>query len=434
MTANTSLERRVAEHYASEPPLRAPDRVLHAALATIDTTPQRRGVFAPWRFAYMNAYAKVAAAAVVAIAVAAIGLWQFGGIGNPRPGPTPGPSPTPGASPTVAPSASLAPDPTQPFTSNMHGVSMSHPAGWAVTEATTPWTTPDLPGFGDTSADLISDSVLQDHLFMVIASQPLAGVAGPAWADTVGLTEPCPTSERITVDGAEGRLITCNPMRALFWTDDRGYLILLYRSSDEPWLDDAYTTEWFQEVLATVQILPPVSGTADMFVRPFDYVLPGAPVFDYGTTNASYWEVRVPAYNDAGAPGGLIVQAIGGGRADPCNAESAVVPLDSGPDSVIQYLRTIPELTVTDASDTTVDGRPARQATVTATGGGADCAALWLWGEQTESFITDLELRLVVVDVDGEHIVVTIFGEPENPELPALADGIIGSFDFATTE
>jgi hypothetical protein len=427
MTAKTNLERRVAEHYASEPQLRAPDRVLHAALATIDTTKQRRDLLAPWRFTDMNAYSKVAAAAVVAIAVAAIGLWQLGGTGQI------GPSPTPIPTTTLAPSASQPAAPTTNFTSNMHGIQLLVPTGWAMTEATTSWTATDLPGFGQTSADLIVDSARDDHLFLAIASQPLGSAAGPAWADTLEATEPCPTSEPIVVDGAEGRFVTCNPIRAPFWTDDRGYLILLYRSPDEPGLDDTYTSAWFQEVLATVQILPPVTGTADTFVRPFDYMLPGAPVFDYGATEEMYWEVRVPAYNDGGHPGGLIVQAIDG-LVDPCDGESAASPLDRGADSVIEYLRTIPELAVTDESETTVDGLPAKQVTVIATAGGTDCPEPWVWAGTAEPFLTGLELRLVVLDVDGEHVAVTIYGEPENPELPALADGIIGSFDFAATE
>jgi hypothetical protein len=429
MTANTNLERRLAEHYASEPQLRAPDRVLHAALASIETTKQRRDLLAPWRFAYMNAYTKVAAAAVVAIALVAIGLWQFGGIGNPRPSP----SATLIPSPTVAPTASQPPPLTEAFTSNMHGITMAYPAGWAVTQARESWTTLELAGFGDSPADFIYDAGLPAaHLFLEIASQPLAGASGPAWADTI-VDEPCETSEPITVDGAEGRLISCTRLRAMFWSEDRGYVVVLHRSPDQGWLDDVYNAAWFQEVLATVQILPPVVGTADMFVRPFDYVLPGAPVFDYGATEERYWEVRVPAYNDGGHPGGLIVQAIDG-LVDPCDGESAVLPLDPGADSVIEYLRSIPELAVTDESDTTVDGRPAKQVTVTATAGGADCPEPWVWAETAEPFLSGLVLRLVVVDVDGEHVVMTVYGEPENPELPALADGIIGSFDFAVTE
>ena len=86
MTANTNLERRVPEHYASEPQLRAPDRVLHAALATIDTTRQRRGLFASWRFTKRN-YAKVAIV-VVLIALATAGLLV---LGNTLPQPVPSP-------------------------------------------------------------------------------------------------------------------------------------------------------------------------------------------------------------------------------------------------------------------------------------------------------------------------------------------------------
>ena len=46
---------RIADYYATEAPPRAPDRVLEAALATIDTTRQRRALIRmPWRFPIMN--------------------------------------------------------------------------------------------------------------------------------------------------------------------------------------------------------------------------------------------------------------------------------------------------------------------------------------------------------------------------------------------
>src|SRR5262245_66662421 len=85
MTATRDLARRLEAFYAAEPPHRAPDRVLRLALESIDTTPQRRGLLAPWRFPAMNTYAKLAAVAVVAIAVGAIGLWQLAGSGTPHP-------------------------------------------------------------------------------------------------------------------------------------------------------------------------------------------------------------------------------------------------------------------------------------------------------------------------------------------------------------
>lgn len=85
MSAPRDLERRLEDHYASETLLRAPDRVLHAALASVERSPQRRG-FAAWRLRHVNAYAKVLAAAVVAIATAAMGL-AIVGITTPRPVP-----------------------------------------------------------------------------------------------------------------------------------------------------------------------------------------------------------------------------------------------------------------------------------------------------------------------------------------------------------
>ena len=177
--------------------------------------------------------------------------------------------------------------------------------------------------------------------------------------------------------------------------------------------------------------LPPASvvNRASAFVRPFTYSLPITPTFDFGSMTQRYFEVRVPKWADAGHPGGLIIQAIGGGRVDPCDRASASLPLDRGPEAVFDYLGSIPELTITDVSATTVDGRPARQATVTATETDA-CPELHVWAEEGEQFIAGPILRLIAVDVDGEHMVVTIFGESDVPEWPALADYIVGSIRF----
>jgi len=255
MTTTRNLEHRLAEHFTREAPTRAPAWILPSALTTIETTRQRRGLTAPWRFPNMSIYARVAAAAVVMIAVGAIVLWQRPSTGVPTP------TATPVATSTVAPSAPQPPALTGIFTSNMYGLSLSYPAGWANRPATTPWTTPDLPRYPDPSGDALYDPARTDNLFMKIASQPLAGASGPAWADTIGATESCATSEPITVDGAEGRLITCNPMRALFWTDGRGYLVLFYLSPDDLSLERAYTVAWFESVLATVRIQPADGGT-----------------------------------------------------------------------------------------------------------------------------------------------------------------------------
>ena len=177
--------------------------------------------------------------------------------------------------------------------------------------------------------------------------------------------------------------------------------------------------------------LPPASfvNRASAFVRPFTYSLPIAPTFDFGAMTQRYFEVRVPEWADDGHPGGLIVQAIGGGRADPCDAASDPLPLDRGPEAVFDYLASIPELAMTETSAVTVDGRPALQARVTAAERDG-CPELHVWAEEGEPFITGPSLRLIAVDVDGEPMVVTIFGEPDIPEWPALADFIVESIRF----
>lgn len=69
------LEGRLADYYASGAPLRAPDRVFEAALATIDTTAQRRAFLrAPRGSLGMNTLARFATAAVAVTVVGAVGF------------------------------------------------------------------------------------------------------------------------------------------------------------------------------------------------------------------------------------------------------------------------------------------------------------------------------------------------------------------------
>jgi hypothetical protein len=284
MSANRNLERRLADHYVAEAPRRAPDWILGDVLTTIDTTPQRRGLLAPWRSLPMPTYAKLAAAAVAVAAVVVIGVWQLG------------PPPGPGA-PTV-------PSTAQPSAS-----------------------TPATPG-------------------------PTA----------------VPTAR---------------------------------------------------------------TGIADSFVRPFSFVLPGVPTFEIASSTDRYFEARVPEWfeDQPSHMGGLIIQAVGGGLTDPCDRTSTPMPLQSDPEGVFTYLKGIPGVTVTNESPTTVDGRPARQATLVATTS-ADCPEIWAWQHPSGSFITGAPLRVIAFDVDAEPIVIAIFGEPENPDLPALADEILASLTF----
>lgn len=177
------------------------------------------------------------------------------------------------------------------------------------------------------------------------------------------------------------------------------------------------------------------SGTVQrttMFRQPFSYVLPAAVEFDLGPDyGPTYFEVRVPEFADAGKPSGVMVQAIGGGRIDPCVVAPTIRPIAAGPQAVIDYLKTIPALAVTEESAASVGGLPARQATVRANSESATCPEVWPWAEGgPESMPGGTDLRIVAVDVGGEHIVLTVYGEAVNPAWATMADELIGSIQF----
>jgi hypothetical protein len=172
--------------------------------------------------------------------------------------------------------------------------------------------------------------------------------------------------------------------------------------------------------------------TSGNFAVPFSYVLPQGVEFDYGTRNLTYFEIRIPAAAEAGHPAGVIVQAIAGGRADPCDPESPYLQIDRGPQAVIDYLKTIPDLTVTNESPASVGELPGFQAYVTAGTESPTCEEIYPWVPE-EAFTAiprELVVRIVAVDVQGEHVTFTVFGESSNPGWPEMSEELIDSFRF----
>jgi hypothetical protein len=273
MSEQRDLSRRLAEFYADEAPSRAPDWVLRDSLAAIETIEQPRLLLgARRRFHLMSTNLRVAAAVVAVVALGAV-AWQLlpgtGGTGgDPTPTPTLAPTPTPTLAPTPTPTAAPTPTPAPtaaPFggthVSDLYGVAVSYPDGWTVESGTEPWTLHSLPGFGSplSTADYIHSPAYPDQLFIMLSSHvPDASETGPAWADALDAApDPgsCGTFDAITVANLEGRLYSCNePLRAVFWSTDRGYLVSVYRSNDVPWADDAYGAAWFNEFLTHVGI------------------------------------------------------------------------------------------------------------------------------------------------------------------------------------
>ena len=159
-------------------------------------------------------------------------------------------APTPTA--TVAPTA---PPLTGSFTSSIHGISLSYPAGWSTKPATEPWTTEGRPDFPDPNVDVIHDPVEVDSLFVGVASQPLAGKTDDQWAADLLAGEDCGPTEPVTIDGAAGLLGEC--LFATVTIDGRGYFVWLYTpTTNEGLLFAPYDRAWFEQLLATVDLRP----------------------------------------------------------------------------------------------------------------------------------------------------------------------------------
>jgi hypothetical protein len=148
MNANNDPE-MVLMAWLDEGPTDLPDVTRRAILTALPTTPQaRRGLLAPWRFPTMNMFAR--GAAVLVVAVVAIGalalLGPGGGVGAPSP------SPVPSAPATAPPLPTL--DAT--FISPSHGYQIGYPTGWTVTQGTGPWP----PGTARYPGNPVSDAIV----------------------------------------------------------------------------------------------------------------------------------------------------------------------------------------------------------------------------------------------------------------------------------
>ncbi|HLA16602.1 MAG TPA: hypothetical protein VJZ72_06835 [Candidatus Limnocylindrales bacterium] len=174
----------------------------------------------------------------------------------------PSTQPKPSAAPpsvVAAPSANSSPTAppalTETFTSALHGLSISHPEGWAIKAATQPWSSGEV-NFEDPHGDFIYEPSLTDHLFLAMRSQPLGSTGADQWAADQATLGECPQTAPITVDGTAGVIGAADCNLALVSTGGRGYVFRLYTSGDEGWLDSVYDRAWFEEVLATVDLRP----------------------------------------------------------------------------------------------------------------------------------------------------------------------------------
>jgi len=262
---------------------RDPDRLIHAFLregaeqlqdqvydvvrAEIDQKRQRV-VIGPWRVPPVSKLVPIGLGAAAVIAVLFLGS-QF--IGSPTSnvgGPVVEPSataeqtasPSQSTRPSVSPSADLAVPPalSETYTSNRYGLSISYPTGWVTKPSTEPWTS-GIPDFFRADGDVIHPPTSQGGLWIMVASQPLAGRGGEQWV-AEALTELvsedyCESTlgAAVEIGGAEGK--RCTPSSAAVSAGDRGYVIMLYVSNDDP-AAVANGEAWFDDIVATVQLQP----------------------------------------------------------------------------------------------------------------------------------------------------------------------------------
>ena len=241
------------------------DQVYDAVRSSIEHRRQRV-VLGPWRMPTLNKLVPIVIGAVAVVAVLFIGARLLPGApaGTVGGAPTPSPTVTPSAAPTVAPTATPAPpSPTAPaltgtFTSARNGFSVSYPSGWTTRPATEPWTS-GVPDFMSNAGDVLYDPKYNESLWIAIASQPLAGKAGPNWANDlvaqIMANNDCGAPLRdVTVDGAQGRM--CGSQVVAVPSGDRGYVVWLYTSGDVPGADATFDEAWYRQFLATVKLHP----------------------------------------------------------------------------------------------------------------------------------------------------------------------------------
>jgi hypothetical protein len=180
---------------------------------------------------------------------------------------------------------------------------------------------------------------------------------------------------------------------------------------------------------------------ASEFRWPFRFTLPSDTRFEYGPDfGPTYFEIRMPAAAEAGTPAGLIVQAVGAGRTNPCAAGSLPLPIDVSPPSMIEYLRGVPGLTVSpdgqtrvhignaDYGDDPLFGEQMRVKAQATPG----CPELYPWAEGgPEPLPAGTPLRMITLQVGGEHVVVTVYGEADNPWWATMAGELVDSIRFS---
>jgi hypothetical protein len=298
-------------------PSRLPDATRRAiGVATRSTDQRRRPITAPWRLPVMNTYAKLALAAVVVVAVGAMGLALLRPGGSTGPGGVALPSGTPSVAPSLAPTATPSPDVSvdpldtstwTPYTSARYGYTMSHPASWSAIPADRDATLTSAPiDVPDSSTDhFIDEGASYGILVTAFAENVPAGTTLDNWltrwfsAATYN-GQQCATTQvvqPITIDGRAGKIEIndpCADTEAFVLSDGRVYGFGVWRENQEA---------LFRAFLSTVHFAPGSTSTPAPTPVPFSSGLYGyrmtLPAGWSATPATIRWDGKgAPAYDD----------------------------------------------------------------------------------------------------------------------------------------
>ena len=191
----------------------------------------------------------------------------------------------------------------------MHGISLSYPEGWTAQSGDRALDGSHVsPSTSVRPTPTCCTTRPDDHLFLTIASQPIGDATPEEWiAAQMASDEGCTATEPIDVDGAAGLIGAEGCDVAVVTTAGRGYWIQLYTSDDDPRAVAPYDRAWFEEVLATVQLLPEDAVDPEAVVLPVAGATPltGRPRRPPGRSSRAWIEqTRLPGRSQLGIGAG----------------------------------------------------------------------------------------------------------------------------------
>jgi hypothetical protein len=172
------------------------------------------------------------------------------------------------------------------------------------------------------------------------------------------------------------------------------------------------------------------TGTSRLFKVPFEFAIPEGSRLELTDDSPNVVVFRVKGA--IGYPQGINLRIVDAGHLDTCLPSAGTRRLQ-GADAVLDYLRSVPGLTATDAGETTVDGRPAASVDLVIEPGPA-CPDIYLWPDPDRPKFDELvppgpSTRMTAFEVDGATVVIVTWAEDLEAWLPT-ADQFVESLHF----